>query len=83
VSKTFKLFAALLLYCHSVTVAQTSPSDTNARPVVMQKNEDEVRTRRLREGIASPSSDFMIKVSPRTNGSKHLLLGTEESLLGE
>jgi len=43
-----------------------------------KKNEGEIRTRRPREGVASPSSDFLLKVSPKTNGSKHLLLGTEE-----
>lgn len=77
-SKTFKLFATLLLYSHCFAAAQTSASETSARPVVLQKNEGEVRTRRPREGVASPSSDFTIKVSPKTNGSKHLLLGTEE-----
>ena len=28
--------------------------------------------------MASPTSDFNLKVGPKTNGSKHLLLGTEE-----
>lgn len=46
--------------------------------MVLQKNEGEVRTRRPREGVASPSSDFMLKVSPKINGSNHFLLGTEE-----
>jgi mannose-6-phosphate isomerase-like protein (cupin superfamily) len=46
--------------------------------VVLQKNEGELRTRRPRENVASPSGDFLLKVSQKTNGSKHLLLGTEE-----
>ena len=38
--------------------------------------------RRPRQGVASPTSNFMLKVSPKTNGSKHLLLATEEILPG-
>ena len=49
-----------------------------AKAIVLQKDEGELRTRRPREGVASPSSDFLVKVSPKTNVSKHLLLGTEE-----
>ncbi|HKW77168.1 MAG TPA: cupin domain-containing protein [Terriglobales bacterium] len=45
--------------------------------MVLQQNEGELRTRRPRE-VASPSSHFLLKVGPSTNGSKHLLLGTEE-----
>jgi len=56
-------------------------SGGSAKAVVLQKNEGELRTRRPRE-IASPSSDFMLKIGPKTNGSKHLLLFTEKVLPG-
>ena len=53
-------------------------AQNEGKPVVLQKEEGEVRTRRPRTGVASPSTDFVFKVSKQTNGSQHLLLGTEE-----
>jgi mannose-6-phosphate isomerase-like protein (cupin superfamily) len=76
-SNTLKLLVAVLL-CIQCVPAQTPASDETGKAVVIQKNEGEVRTRRPREGVASPTSDFILKVGPKTNGSKHLLLGTEE-----
>lgn len=55
-----------------------TPHGTGPQATVLQENEGELRIRRPREGIATPSRDFVIKVSPGVNGSKHLLLGTEE-----
>jgi len=72
-----KLLVAILL-CAQYVPAQTASTEGGAKAIVLQKNEGELRTRRPREGVASPSSDFLLKVSPKTNGSKHLLLGTEE-----
>src|SRR5260370_4219375 len=69
---------AVVLMCDQCRPAQTVASEGGAKAIVLQKNEGELRTRRPREGVASPSSDFLLKVSPKTNGSKHLLLGTEE-----
>jgi mannose-6-phosphate isomerase-like protein (cupin superfamily) len=77
VSNAIKLLAAILL-CAPCIPAQTHATDEGAKAVVLQKNEGELRTRRPRENVASPSSDFLLKVSQKTNGSKHLLLGTEE-----
>ncbi len=68
-------FAVALTIGASWLPAQES-NETKA--AVLQKDEGEVRTRRPRIGVASPSSEFIIKFSPKTNGSKHLLLGTEE-----
>jgi mannose-6-phosphate isomerase-like protein (cupin superfamily) len=76
-SNTLKLLVAVLLCSHCVP-AQTLPPGESGKAVVLQKNEGEIRTRRPREGVTSPASDFILKVSPKTNGSKHLLLGTEE-----
>jgi quercetin dioxygenase-like cupin family protein len=74
-----KFLIAVLLCAHCLT-AQTPGGEESAKAVVLQKDEGEVRTRRPREGVVSPTSDFMVngEVSPKTNGSKHLLLGTEE-----
>ena len=75
-SNALKLLLAVLL-CTYWVPAQSSALDGSAKAVVLQKREGELRTRRPRE-IATPSSDFLLKISPKTNGSKHLLLGTEE-----
>jgi mannose-6-phosphate isomerase-like protein (cupin superfamily) len=68
----------VILLCAQCVSAQTAAPEGGAKAIVLQKNEGELRTRRPREGVASPSSDFLLKVSRKTNGSKHLLLGTEE-----
>lgn len=72
-----KIFLVVLL-CALCVPAQTPAPDTSGKPIVLQKNEGEFRTRRPREGVASPSSDFLLKIGPKTNGSKHLLVFTEE-----
>jgi mannose-6-phosphate isomerase-like protein (cupin superfamily) len=72
-----KMLAVTLLSALCVR-AQTPAPDPSGKPVVLQKNEGEPRTRRPREGVASPSSDFLLKIGPKTSGSKHLLLFTEE-----
>jgi mannose-6-phosphate isomerase-like protein (cupin superfamily) len=67
----------LLLYALCVP-AQSPAPDASGKAVVLQKDEGDLRTRRPREGVASPSSDFLLKIGPKTSGSKHLLLFTEE-----
>lgn len=76
-SNALKLLVAILL-CVQCVPAQTPAPVENAKPIVLQKNEGEPRTRRPREGVASPSSEFLLKIGPKTSGSKHLLVFTEE-----
>ena len=58
--------------------AATRRSDAKARPLLMEKDEGELRTRRIHTDGSSPaSSQFMLKVSPKNNGSRHLVAGTE------
>ena len=64
----FRLLVAVLLYPLSLP-AQTSAPDSGARPVVLQKDEGEPRTRRPREGVSSPASEFLLKIGPKTSGS--------------
>jgi mannose-6-phosphate isomerase-like protein (cupin superfamily) len=59
-------------------LAQTTIPANEAKPVVLQKNEGELRTRKPREGVSSPSTDFLLKIGPKTSGSKHLLVFTED-----
>jgi quercetin dioxygenase-like cupin family protein len=54
-------------------------SDANGKPLLLEKNEGELRTRRIHTDNSAPaSSQFMLKVSPKNNGSQHLVAGTEE-----
>jgi quercetin dioxygenase-like cupin family protein len=53
-------------------------SDANVRPLLLERDEGELRTRRIHTDGSSPaSSQFMLKVSPKNNGSQHLVAGTE------
>ena len=52
--------------------------DASARPLLLEKDEGELRTRRIHTDNSSPaSSQFLLKVSPKNNGSRHLVAGTE------
>ena len=54
-------------------------SPDGAKPLLLEKNEGELRTRRIHiDNSATASSQFMLKVSPKNNGSQHLVAGTEE-----
>src|SRR5262249_19890763 len=75
-----KLFVALFAF--SQCALAQAPSSDRAKPTVVRKDEGEMRTRRPRGTVASPSSDFVIKISPKTVGSKHLLVFTEQMLPG-
>jgi quercetin dioxygenase-like cupin family protein len=61
---------------HQSTAA--SSAETTARPLLLEGNEGELRTRRVHTDSSAPaSSQFMLKVSPKNNGSQHLVAGTE------
>jgi quercetin dioxygenase-like cupin family protein len=67
----------------SLPARSMSVASTTAKALLLEKNEGERRARRIPADSASvpmsmPSSEFMLKVSPRNNGSQHLVLGTEE-----
>lgn len=68
--------------CTAVSRADQSAavrrSGAKALPLLMEKDEGELRTRRIHADGSSPaSSQFMLKVSPKNNGSRHLVAGTE------
>jgi mannose-6-phosphate isomerase-like protein (cupin superfamily) len=76
---------ALVLAGLSTSGAQSIPSsaapgpDPNVKPLLLERNEGELRTRRIHTDASMPaSSQFMLKVSPKNNGSQHLVLGSEE-----
>ena len=54
-------------------------AEADAKPLLLEKNEGELRTRRIHtDNTASASSQFMLKVSPKNNASQHLVAGTED-----
>jgi len=72
---------ALLVVVLSSSPVQSiqSGSQTSAKPLLLGRNEGELRTRRIHADASVPaSSQFMLKVSPKNNGSQHLVAGTEE-----
>jgi quercetin dioxygenase-like cupin family protein len=76
--------AALMVVslCAISQANQSSPvpsSESDVKPLLLERNEGELRTRRIHvDNSATASSQFMLKVSPKNNGSQHLVAGTEE-----
>ena len=67
--------------CNQLSTAASS--ETNVKPLILERNEGELRTRRIHTDASVPaSSQFMLKVSPKNNGSQHLVAGTEELAQG-
>ena len=84
VQRVITTMAVVLVgYCNSFSQSNqsngTSSSEINAKPLLLEKSEGELRTRRIHTDASVPaSSQFMLKVSPKNNGSLHLVAGTEE-----
>ena len=73
------LFVGLIALCGARAQTSSSGAESSAKPLLLEKNEGELRTRRIRtDNKAVPAREFMLKVSPKNNGSQHLVLGTEE-----
>jgi quercetin dioxygenase-like cupin family protein len=86
----FAALTAMLVGFVGILVSQTrsaqssSPTtfDTGAKPLLLEKNEGELRTWRPEPGEAAASAGF-IKVSPKNNGSQHLVLMTGDLAPGD
>jgi quercetin dioxygenase-like cupin family protein len=83
----FRVCAAIAILALGSAVAAGQPkrkrAETTAKPLIIEKNEGELRVRRIPADSTSvpmsmPSSEFMLKVSPKNNGSQQLVLGAEE-----
>src|ERR1043165_4860870 len=60
------------------SLQSSASQDATAKPLLLEKDEGELRTRRIHTDASAPaSSQFMLKVSPKNNGSQHLIAGTE------
>jgi quercetin dioxygenase-like cupin family protein len=74
--------AVLVALCVSPTRSAQSNSPTTsqaaAKPLLLEKNEGERRI-----WSEPPPGDFMLKVSPKNNGSQHLVMGTEDVAPGD
>jgi quercetin dioxygenase-like cupin family protein len=73
----------LVGFCNSYSQSNQSSgisnSEINAKPLLLEKSEGELRTRRIHtDGRVPASSQFILKVSPKNNGSQHLVAGMEE-----
>jgi quercetin dioxygenase-like cupin family protein len=83
VCASFALLLVTAVFSQSQTTGGTTPQNTNGRaqPLILEKNQGELRTRRIHTDQSTvASSQFLLKVSPLNNGSQHLVLGTEELL---
>ena len=72
----------LVGFCNSFSQSNppsgSSSSEMNAKPLLLEQSEGELRTRRIHTDASVPaSSQFILKVSPKNNGSEHLVAGTE------
>ena len=69
----------LSVFSQSNTPIANATPGTAAQPLLLEKNEGELRTRRVHiDKSPTASSQFMLKVSPKNNGSQYLVAGTEE-----
>ena len=80
---TFATTALMLLvvFVFQIRSAQSSSATTSqtvAKPLLLEKDEGERRIWR-----EPPPGDFILKVSPKNNGSQHLVMGTEDMHPGD
>jgi quercetin dioxygenase-like cupin family protein len=73
------MLVGLSAFSQSNASSKVSSSENDAKPLLLERNEGELRTRRIHiDKSPTASSQFMLKVSPQNNGSQHLVAGTEE-----
>ena len=73
------LMAGLCGFSQSNQSIEVPEAEAHAKPLLLERNEGELRTRRIHTDSTAPaSSQFMLKVSPKNNGSQHLVAGTED-----
>jgi len=78
----FATIAAMLLavFVSAIQSAQSTSAKTpeaTAKPLLLEKNEGEQRLWRPEPGETDPGG-FILKVTPKSNGSQHLVLVTED-----
>jgi quercetin dioxygenase-like cupin family protein len=72
------IFAICVFQTRSARSSFATASQTAAKPLLLEKDEGERRIWR-----EPPPGDFILKVSPKNNGSQHLVMGTEDMAPGD
>jgi quercetin dioxygenase-like cupin family protein len=72
------LVAICVLQARSAQSHSATTSQAGAQPLLLEKNEGERRIWR-----EPPPGDFILKVSPKNNGSQHLVMVTEDVTPGD
>lgn len=72
------LVAVCVLQTRSAQSSSAAMPQTVAKPLLLEKDEGERRIWR-----EPPPGDFILKVSPKNNGSQHLVMGTEDMHPGD
>ena len=72
------LVAACVFQARSAQSSSASASQAAPKPLLLEKDEGERRIWR-----EPPPGDFILKVSPKNNGSQHLVMGTEDITPGD
>ena len=76
---TLAMVLAGLSSSRAQSIQSGAAPDPSVKPLLLERNEGELRIRRIHTDASMPASpQFMLKVSPKNNGSQHLVLGTEE-----
>ena len=73
------LLAVVVLQTQSTRPLTPPPSQAGATPLLLEKNEGEKRLWRPEAGEVDPGG-FILKVTPKTNGSQHLVLVAGEDM---
>jgi len=72
------LFVVCLFQLRSARSSSATSSQVSPKPLLLEKSEGERRIWR-----EPPPGDFILKVSPKNNGSQHLVMGTEDMAPGD
>jgi len=78
VTLALMLVAVCVFHTRSAQSSSATTSQAAPKPLLLEKNEGERRIWR-----EPPPGDFMLKVSPKNNGSQHLVMGTEDIVPGD
>jgi quercetin dioxygenase-like cupin family protein len=78
VTMAVMLVAICVLESRSAQSVSATTSRAAPKPLLLEKNEGERRIWR-----EPPPGDFILKVSPKNNGSQHLVMGTEDITPGD
>ncbi|MGP0019600.1 MAG: cupin domain-containing protein [Candidatus Sulfotelmatobacter sp.] len=76
------LVAVCVSQAQSTQAVSTSAPELGAKPLMLEKSEGEQRLWRPEPGEVDPRG-FILKVTPKSNGSQHLVLVTEDMLPGD